>query len=235
MSVSDEINSLRTRAEIISKRGSRLHRLIVYAEGLNAKIDQAEFALTQLTSFINDTGYTVTATTPEGFVPSSELYFYGDAFWTFLYSSLDVLAQVVNQALKLDIDEENVTFGRLAIELKQHSSYADTPIYNRVHNCKVSRWYHWLKKYRNCSVHRRRVYIGRQVFDVGTPEYHLASSTETIGVGAFNAGPFTLCDDPYTIKPKTDKRRTIPDYMRQTKEVILDHIVIILKSTYPVR
>lgn len=235
MSVSEEIDSLKNRAQnIISPRGYRRDLLIVYAVGLRAKIEQAEFALNQLSNFIEEIGDTVTATAPQAFLPKSEIYFYSDTFWAFLYSSLDVLAQVINKALKLGMDEEDVTFGRLDRELEQHRTYAGTTIQKKVHGCKVSRTYHWLKKYRNCSVHRRRVYIRRQV-QVGTPEYHRISSTGGIDVGAYNAGLFTLCDDPYMLKPETEKGRTIPDYMRETKAKILEYIEKILKSTEPIR
>jgi len=54
-------------------------------------------------------------------------------------------------------------------------------------------------------------------------------------MGAYSAGPFTLCDDPYTLKPETQRGRTIPSYMRETKAKILEQIEKILKATVPVR
>lgn len=235
MSVSHEIDSLQKRASIISRRGYRKDWLIVYSEGLRAKIQQAEFALNELTNLIDEIGETVSATRPEGLLPRSEIYFYCDTFWAFLYSSLDVLAQVVSQALKLSIDEEDVTFGRLDKKLEKDSSYSGTLIQKKIHECKVSRTYHWLKKYRNCSVHRRRVYIGRPPVQPGTPEYHRTSSTGSIEVGSYSVGQFILCDDPYTLKPEVKKDRTIPNYMRETKVKIFEYMEKILKSTKPVR
>lgn len=235
MSVSGEIDLLERRAQSISGRGYRRHWLIVYAEGLKAKIEQAEFALDELTKIISQIGNTVSATSPNAFLPGNDVYFYSDGFWAFVYSTLDVLAQVLNQALKLGIDEEDVSFGRLNRELEQHPTYAGTAIQKRVHECKVSRPYHWLRKYRNCSIHRRRVYIGREAMAVGTPEYHRASSTGKITVGAYSVGKLTLCDDPYELKMEMKRARTIPEYMHEIKFKVLEHIEKILKATNPVR
>jgi hypothetical protein len=87
-----------------------------------------------------------------------------------------------------------------------------------------------LDRYRNCSTHRRQIYIEEETKQVkGTAGYESSSTGPVITVVR------TLCDNPLGLNPKTDQKRKIPDYMVKTRKKILRHIEQVLKETKAVK
>jgi len=108
MNIQKEVEALISKADskVSEARRKKIH---LYAEGVKAKIRQAEYALNKLESFSGRTDITMTSTAPDDYEISEQVGFYCDTFWAFLYSSLDVLAQVINQSLKLGMVERDVS------------------------------------------------------------------------------------------------------------------------------
>lgn len=227
MQVFDEIDSLVTRANSVIRQKTRKEKLKLYAEGLKAKIKQADFALSTLSTFADRTDETVTSTAAEETSISDRVHFYCDASWTFLYSSLDVLAQLINQALKLQLKERHANFGEVKKVLD--SRYGGKDIQKRFSACLNSNAFKNLEAYRNCSTHRRQIYIETKVSRVGV----------TAGYRASTAGPLEtvermLCDNPLQLNPKTKQKRRIPTYMEEISAKMLDRIQKIVKAVNPV-
>jgi len=228
MSVFDKIDSFVDEARAIIPQETRSRKLKLYAEGLKAKITQVNFALERLSEFDNKTDDTTTSTAQDAFTITDQVHFYSDTFWTFLYSSLDVLGQVVNQAMNLGFDEKNVSFEQVNSKL-QGNRYRQSGIAKKFAECVRSKAYKNVDRYRNCSTHRRQIYIQEEIKTVkGTAGYRTSSTGPIVTVVR------TLCDDPYALSPKIDQRRKIPEYMEKTRRNILSQIEKILKETKPV-
>lgn len=227
MSVRDTIDSLVEKANNTIPQKTRRRKVRIYSAGLKAKIKQAEFALQKLCEYEDKTDDTITSTGQDEFSITEQVEFYCDTFWTFLYSSLDVLAQIVNQALNFKLDERKVSFRK--VESKLRSTHIGRPIQKRFTDCIGSNTFKNLDKYRNCSTHRRQIYIKEAI--------HLEK--DTAAYKSSTAGPVvtvvrTLCDDPIVLTPKIDRKRTIPQYLIGTRDKILRYIELILKETKPV-
>src|SRR3989338_10385976 len=123
MSLIEKIDGFIARAETSVPQAIRRQKIILYANGIKSKLTQSRLALRQLTLLSNDTDLTTTSTDPEDFKISEKVGFYNDAYWAFLYSSLDVLGQIINQSLKLEMTEKDVS-------IKQVINKLNTPTYN---------------------------------------------------------------------------------------------------------
>lgn len=227
MLVDDCLNSLLEKSTSTIPQKVRRERLKLYVEGLKSKIHQTKFALAHLLTLSGQADDVFSSTEEE--LPSvlEQVCFYCDAFWIFLYSSLDVLAQIINQALSLRKDERHASFTDIKNELEKN--FLRTPIQRHVNRCVRSRPFKNLDKYRNCSIHRRHIYIEEEHKKVRRSAGYRTSTTETKQDKVVR----TICDDPYDLVPKTTQKRIIPDYMQQTMRKILMNIVNIVKTITP--
>ncbi len=225
MSVFEQVDLLMVRAQgNIPQRGRR-EKLQIYAEGLKAKVRQTEFALSTLSEYNNQTDAVTTSTSGDEFLIQDKVYFYCDTFWTFLYSSLDVLGQTVNQALKLKLKERKVSFKTIVDHLCQTQNGQD--VQKRFSQCARSKAFKNLDAYRNCSVHRRQICIEEE-------------RRRTSMMGGYSTGPGIsverfLCDNPLDMKPRTKQKRKIPDYMMEIRNKVHKQIENIIKAIEPVR
>jgi hypothetical protein len=219
-----EIENLIEKSKDISSK-KRRDKVFLYSEGLKAKLEQVDYTLTYLEQFENRSDETESTTDENAFSINMQVHFYCDSFWTFLYSSLDVLSQVVNQTMKLELDEKNVSF--LSVKGKLGGKqYNNTKVFKQYLATCNSYPYKNLEKYRNCSTHRRQIYIEEVLSSVkvkGTPGYSTTASGS-------NSLKRLLCDDPLTLKPKMTQNRQIPDYMNDTKIKIIKSILGIVKA-----
>jgi hypothetical protein len=221
-----QIDGLLARSkEVVSK--SRQEKIKLYSEGLKTKLSQVQYALARLESFNNRTDDMESTTDKDDASITQKVNFYCDTFWTFLYSSLDVLSQIINQALKLGLDEENVKFKSVEGKL-QGNAHKSLSVAKKYSECRNSHCYSNLDKYRNCSIHRRQIFIVETITkQKTTPGYSTASEITTV--------TRFLCDDPLTVKPKINQNRDIPKYMVDTKEKVIKHIDTILEETQPIK
>ena len=221
-----EIDNLMVRSKIITGK-RRKEKIKLYSEGLKAKLSQVQYTLSRLESFNSRTDETESTTAEDNYPVLAKVHFYCDTFWTFLYSSLDVLSQIVNQALKLELGEKDVSFGNVKGKL-QGNNYKSLPVAQKYLQCFNSNCFSNLEKYRNCSIHRRQIFITETITtQKATAGYSTAPQITTV--------IRVLCDDPLTVNAKTNQKREIPKYMVETKEKIKKHIESILAETQPVK
>ncbi len=135
----------------------RKTKVRLYGEGVKSKLKQADYSLAQLTLYSNQSDDTTTTTDPEETSITDRVGFYCDAYWAFLFSSLDILAQVINQSQKLGLDEKDVSFKRIEQKLRT-TPYMGTRLQQKVSACLRSFAFRNLDKYRNCSTHRRQIF-----------------------------------------------------------------------------
>ena len=229
MGLNEEIEDLIERAKDIIPERARNNRIELYTEGLRVKIKQTEFALLRLQKYNNRSDEKEESTEPKEYEIIDKVHFYCDSFWTCLYSSLDILAQIINQALKLNLNEENVTFKNIKEILG--SRFSGQYIEKKYLACYKSRPFSNLYKYRNCSTHRRQIYIEETMASLkikGTKGYPQSST------GDIEVVKRVICDDPLDLIPKIKQKRDIPTYLEETKDKILNHIENIIKRTEPI-
>jgi hypothetical protein len=221
-----EIEGLITRSNSVIPQQSRKKRVILYAKGLSAKVNQAKYALSRLSSFSDMSDDSTSSTEVESFPVTEQLQFYCDAFWAFLYSSLDVMAQLINQALRLEMDESKVSFNRVKDNMASQDPASD--LTRNLARCQNSRAFKNLQRYRNCSIHRRQIYVEHtEIRTIVTSGYNRA--------GTYPGFTFRriLCDNPLVLTPTIKQERSIPEYLEDTLNSILVHICSSLRAIVP--
>jgi hypothetical protein len=159
-----------------------------------------------------------------GYSDAQKMHFYSDSFWAFGRSSFDILGQVVNQTQNLGINESNCDFGSVLNFLTANAP-AD-PLTTALNTIRASPTYAELNSYRNCSLHRRQVYLeGRKTEkDYATPGY---------STGLFTLYEWILCDDPLVVTPATLQQRVLIQYCNTVLTFIENNIETIITTLLP--
>jgi len=227
MKIQQRVEAIIAEADSNVPQKMRRQKIRLYTEGLKSKVRQAEYALAQLASFADRTDATTTSTAADDYEISEQVGFYCDAFWAFLYSSLDVLAHVINQSLKLGMDERNVSFKQVAQNLSKNQK--GTALQQELDKCLRSNVFKNVEAYRNCSTHRRQIYIEEEIKIVKrTAGYHTTST------GSVESVIRVLCDKPLNATPTTKQNKKIPQYLASAKDNIIKRIDAILKTIKPI-
>lgn len=172
-------------------------RIQLYSTGVKAKLRNAEFALTNLENLYHQENNSI-------FIPDfttlESIHFYIDSFFAFLYSAFDVIAQVINQKLRIGIDENKVSIKKIKGELEQYHN--GTIIQQNISDLIVTNFFKNLERYRNCSTHRRQIYIeSKTTTKSGTPAYSVSGPLIEINR--------LLCDNPLTLTPTMRQKREL--------------------------
>lgn len=198
MSLVDDLDAMATRTAAGRPRAIA-DRINLYTEGVKGKLRNAELALADLEAHTGEQP----AGPRAGFTVRDHIHLSTDSFFAFLYSSLDVMAQVVNQVHTLSLEESKVSFSRVRTSLG-----VGTPLRGEWDRAVRSHWYKNLDNYRNCSTHRRQIYIEQRVSQVqGTPGYSTTGPVET--------SKWVICDNPLTLRPTTRQSRELVAWCRK--------------------
>jgi len=226
MDIYQEIVNLVNRGDKVIPQDTRKQKLRLYAEGLKAKLRQAEFALYSLATYNDQMDESSSSTAKDDFFVSERVAFYCDAYWTFLYSALDVLAQVINQAAKLGLAEKEASFKNVENTLR--TKLPGKPTQKQCTACNNSRAFKNLYAYRNCSIHRRQIYIKEEAKVVRhTAGYESTTTGPTVSVER------TICDNPMQLTPSISQGRRVPKYLVATRNKILRTMTDIVRSIEP--
>jgi hypothetical protein len=175
-------------------------RIVLYSSGVEAKLKNAEYALSKIRelSYQSDN---ITTSTEQDFSISEKLQFYVDSFFAFLYSAFDIMSHVVNQKYKMGLNEKDVSFNKVKQELNSNFQGRSIQIlFDKVSN---KTFFKNLDKFRNCSTHRRQICI-ITITVTATPGYSTSSDIPIV--------KSVLCDDPLSLNPKTKKNRELIEY-----------------------
>lgn len=209
MSVFDDISAMPDRLSQVESETIK-KCINLYSSGVSAKLKNAEYSFERLKKLspINDE---TSSSTEIDFTLDEKIQFYVDAFFAFLYSSFDVIAHVINQKYHLRVDERSVSFNSIRTKIDSISSA--TQIKSVIDTIKRSRYFKNLDKYRNCSTHRRQIYIrSASVTIYETPGY---SATDNLThVQRF------ICDDPLTLHPTISQKRELISYCEDVLEKV---------------
>lgn len=201
MSVENDLEGMSTR--LIQGEGSRVSKRIkIYKSGVLAKLRQAEYAHKIILDLSNQTDLATTTQSDE-FTVTDKIHFFVDSFFAFIYSTFDVISQVANQKLRLSIDERQVSFKRVNDELAR--SHSGTSVQRAYQQLFSSKFFKNLDRYRNCSTHRRQIYIREETVWVSeTPGYSATGDITTVRR--------VICDDPLTLNPRISRNRELVSY-----------------------
>ena len=117
MSIYEKLDDWITDAEGKIPQKGRRQKVRLYGEGVKSKLRQAEYSLERISALTEEFAGTTATTNTTEISASDRVGFYCDAYWAFLYSSLDILAQVINQYLNLGLSEKQVDFYAIADNL----------------------------------------------------------------------------------------------------------------------
>lgn len=219
MPLDDEIRDFIARANLNIASQRIRDRGILYAEGLKGKVHQAEMALNRLASLCT----TVDVALPEDEQQYSVMelvQFYCEAYSAFLYSSLDILAQIINQVRRCGMDEHEVSIKRIRNWLNQNAG--GTPLQTTVDGLAKSRVFTSLDRYRNCCLHRRHIYIrGEQRRVDHAPGYSATGPVATI--------TWLIADNPLDLQPSVLQNRQIPDYLQRSFNTLQPQLEAVLQ------
>jgi hypothetical protein len=201
MSTRDVILSMAERL-VVGESRRRSEKIRLYSHGLLAKLRNAELALDRIRE-LSPTSDLATAGTADTFSIEEQIYFYTDSFFAFLYSALDVVSQVVNQKLRMSLDERSVSFKVVGRNIA--ADHAGSHLEIEVERILRSTFFKNLERYRNCSTHRRQIFIRVHTeYISATPGY---SST-----GPVLSVRRVICDDPLSLSPSTAQNRELVSY-----------------------
>jgi len=171
-------------------------RIKLYSSGVKAKLRNAEYALSQIIDLYNESDST-SSSDDQDFSVTNKLFFYVDSFFAFLYSTFDVMSQVINQKKRIGKDERKVSFKGIKGKLDQSNQLKN--LFERISN---KRYFRNLEKYRNCSTHRRQIYIQSITVIISeTPDYNVTGDITKVRR--------IICDDPFSLNPTIDQDREL--------------------------
>jgi len=212
MSVYEKIDAMSKRLSQDERRHIS-NRIRLYSEGVKAKIKNAEYALVKIKE-LSPQSNNITSSDSQDFCVKDKIHFYVDSFFAFLYSVFDVVSHVTNHKYRLRQKEKNVSFDKIKKKLNQNHAGEDIQqIYDGLAR---KPFFIQLDKYRNCSTHRRQIFIETLTRSV-TPGY--TTSGEILEVYRL------LCDDPLSLNPKTKKGRTLVDYCQDMMERVKSTVI----------
>lgn len=190
-----------------------LNRIRLYSEGVKAKTKNAEYALVKIKE-LSPQSDNATSSDSQDFMVSDKIHFYVDSFFAFLYSVFDVFSHVVNHKYKLKLSEEKVSFNSVKNKLNAH--HQGIAVQTKYDKLSRKPFFIQLDKYRNCSTHRRQIFIFTTAMSV-TPGY--TTSGDMTGIIRL------LCDDPLTLNPKTKKGIVLEQCCHRMMKCVKSNII----------
>jgi hypothetical protein len=222
MNIQDTIDSLERSSASIREK-SRRNRFRLYLAGVEAKLKQVDYSLEILSGYADKYDDFTSSTEREQLSIKEQVEFYTDTFWILIFSSLDIVAQIINQVYYFDLDEKSVSFK--GIEGKITSQCGSTNLEKEYLSLKNSNLFKNCDRYRNCSAHRRPIYIEEAITHVThTKGYTVSGTAPMQGVER------TLCENPLEPVPKCNQGRKLPYYLIYTSDKIKERLIKILNN-----
>ena len=222
MKIHEVIKSLEDMADKIDQK-KRRNWFLLYVAGVESKLKQADYSLEILSKYADSFDDFSSSTEKEELSIKEQVEFYSDTFWILIFSSLDIAAQIINQAYDFKLDEKSVSFKGIEKNITSQCSGSDLEV--EYLSLKKSNLFKNCDRYRNCSAHRRPVYIQEAITRVThTKGYTVSGTAPMQGVER------TLCENPLDQVPKCEQGRKIPDYLIEISEKIKERLVKMLNN-----
>jgi hypothetical protein len=200
-----------------------LPTVCLYFEGLRSKFKEADYALRRIKDLGVINVQFMTSSEQVYYLTEDKLRFYVDAFFAFSYSALDVMSQIINQKFNFFADEKDVKFKQVVGTLAT-STQNGTTLQQLCAGFRSTPEFTDLEAYRNCSTHRRHIYISlyQGPREHGSRAYPTTTTIPT--------GYWLIWDDPNVLNPTTRKRRKLISYCDKTHKLVRRKVLEILRS-----
>ena len=183
-------------------------KVIVYSEAIKAKFYQVRWSLDLLREIEHTPNIEGNTTSQEAWNRMStndKIVFFCECFWDYLRSSIDIIAQLINELRSLEIDEDNVSFYKVRDKMKP--SMSTTLLFKALVSCERSWAFKELNSYRHCSTHRRQVCIFEEPSSLQlqplTQVYGYMSGSTAVIWNRY------LCCNPSSLHPRLGKKRPV--------------------------
>ena len=192
----------------LKHRGLLTLKVNVYLEAIKAKFHQTQWSLNVLREIEHTPNVEGSTTSPEVWNKIStndKIVFFCECFWDFLRSSIDIVAQLINELRSLKIDEDDVSF--YTVRDKMIPSMSKTLLFKALVSCEHSWAFKELNSYRHCSTHRRQVCIFEQPSSPQpqplTRVYEYMSGSTAVIMNRY------LCSNPSSLRPRLSLKRPV--------------------------
>lgn len=219
-------NAIDMLSQKLKRRKLWTNKANIYTEAVKAKFCQARWSLDTLREIEhlpNEEGNSASSDVFSRISIDDKIVFFCECFWDFLRSSIDILAQLINELQSLRIDEDIVSFYRVLNVMKQ-PPMSVTPLSTALRSCERSWAFKELNSYRRCSTHRRQVCIFG--VPVSNPQplgrVYEYMSTSTTSINRY------LCSNPSRLRPRPSFKRPLIAYNEQILEEIEKRLSIIV-------
>lgn len=215
--------SLKNLREKLARRHLSTSAAKLYAEQVEAKFKSARYSLYKLKELERPIIISGGTASSEPLNNVGKINFYCDCFWDFLRSSIDILAQLINERASCNLNEKSVDIKKVAQNL-------DPRLYPQlktsVDYLLKSSIFKTLEDYRHCSMHRRQVFINTQVQEtqiVGTRGYDSTTSEEKRTQYISH-----ICHNPWDLNPDVDYSQTAATFCEELLKKIEKRMVTII-------
>ncbi len=220
MNYMKEINEIKKLCDKLKKGESkkRDRKIEIYSSGVKAKLVNTYYSLQMIKELYDKIDET--STSSDNIQVADKLYFYVDSFFTFLYSSLDIVSHILNNYYNLGYDEKIICFKQINNQLKKYNG--NLKVISKIDSILRSNYFKNLYSYRNCSTHRRQISL-------------IFKTRKTQITGGYSTDDFTevkilICDNPLTTYPKTKQGRELIDYCSKIFEHFFKNIKTIIEN-----
>jgi len=203
--IEDNIDRLIRR---LQRRGLSTPTSNLYAEGIKGKFRLARHCIEVLDvlEHLDEPTFQLacpTLTSQISLDTDDLVLFYCESFWHILRSSIDILAQLINELWSLGVSEHEVYFNTINNRIKATASTSQ--LGKALHSLERSRMFKVLNGYRRCCTHRRQVFVQKDRQDInystmGTPGYnYVYLSSQTTIINRY------LCNNPWDVNLLVDR------------------------------
>ena len=218
--------ALKKLQEKLDNSGSSTPATNLYTKQVAAKFKGAQYSLHKLRELEQPivAGSGIDSQEPLNHV--ERVNFYCDCLWDFLRSSIDILAQLINSLTGSALLERNVEIKTVASSLTS-SSHAE--IKTSVDRLLALKAFKTLEEYRNCSTHRRQVFINIEKQDTevfGTTGYREGLIDSSTSKGTVYTSH--ICRNPWELTPDVDESRVVATFCEEILKKIERPMVTII-------
>jgi len=219
--------SLSKLQEKLDRRHSSTPATNLYAQQVEAKFKNARYSLHKLRGLERPIIVGSGTILSEPLNNVEKVNFYCDCFWDFLRSSIDILAQLINELTSRTLDERSVDIKKVAQNINP-SSYPQ--LKTAVDYLLRINVFNTLEDYRHCSMHRRQVYIetiAQESEILGTRGYDVSTDSSTSEKKQTQYISH-ICRNPWDLTPDVDYSRTTAAFCEDLLKKIESRMVTII-------
>ena len=221
MEIEESIKKLLAKLE---RSQSSTPETTLYAEQVEAKFRNARFSLYKLQELKQPIAVDSSISSSTLLDNRELINFYCDCFWDFLRSSIDILAQLINERTSLGLNEKTVDIKKVAANLNQT---LHPHLKTSVDYLLGLQAFKKLEDYRHCSIHRRQVYIETREQEesiLGTRGYS-SSTSETKKLTYVSH----ICRRPWDLTtPDIDYSKTVDMFCQELLQKLESQMVAII-------